>query len=107
MRVYIAGPYTKGDVVINVREAFLAADAVVALGHEPFIPHASHLWHLISPHEYEFWMERDMAWLEVCDALLRLPGESSGADREVSHMQSLGKPIYDSLGDLSQRWGRE
>ena len=30
MKVYIAGPYTKGDVAINVRNAIEAADRVLA-----------------------------------------------------------------------------
>jgi hypothetical protein len=83
MRVYVAGPYSKGDVVLNVRNAIAAADTLLAAGHTPFIPHLTHLWHLVSPKTYEEWLAIDLDWLKCCDALVRLPGESSGADREV------------------------
>lgn len=98
--VYVAGPYSNGDVGGNVREALLMGDMLVVIGCEVFIPHLSHLWHMIRPHDYEFWMERDMAWLKKCDALLRLPGESLGADREVQAAVELGIPVYLNLGDL-------
>jgi hypothetical protein len=100
MRVYVAGPYTKGDVVINVRKAIEAADQLAALGHYPFIPHLSHFWHLVAPHKYLFWIEQDLAWLNKCDALLRLPGESKGADLEVATARKLGLKVYTSIVDI-------
>lgn len=84
MKVYIAGPYTSGDVAVNVRRAIEAATVIAEAGHTPFVPHLSHFWHLVSPHSYEFWLEQDMAWLPVCEALVRLEGESNGADGEVA-----------------------
>ncbi|GAG05287.1 unnamed protein product, partial [marine sediment metagenome] len=33
-------------------------------------------------------------WLEVCDCVLRLPGESAGADLEVERAKELGIPVY-------------
>ena len=42
----------------------------------------------------------DLEWLEVFDCILRLPGESSGADNEVTYMLDLGKPVFWSIGDL-------
>lgn len=101
--VYIAGPYTKGDVAQNVRNAILAADRLAKAGYVPFIPHLTHFWHLLCPHEWEFWLEQDLHWLEACDCVLRLPGESIGADREVEHAQELGIPVYLSIGQLHDR----
>jgi hypothetical protein len=100
MRIYIAGPYTKGDVVLNVRSAVHAAAEVYANGHEYYIPHLSHLEHAILPRPYEYWLKHDMAWLEVCDAVLRLPGESKGADAEVARAIELGIPVYYSIEDI-------
>lgn len=100
IRVYIAGPYTKGNVNENVREAVLAADELVALGYLPFVPHLYHLWDLMQPHPYEHWMMLDMGWLRTCDVLLRLPGESSGADREVAEMRRLGRPVVHTHSEL-------
>jgi hypothetical protein len=80
MRVYITGPYSKGDVVINVRNAIRIADLLLAIGHHPFVPHLTHLWYLISPKPYEDWLAIDLVWLRQCECVLRIPGESSGAD---------------------------
>ena len=35
-----------------------------------------------------------------CDAMLRIPGESRGADLECELARSLGKPVYTSLDDI-------
>ena len=93
-RVYVAGPYTKGDVAINVRAAILAGDKLIQAGHAPFVPHLCHLWHLLCPHDWELWLIYDLQWLDVCDCLLRLPGESAGADLEVKRAKELGIPVY-------------
>lgn len=98
MRVYVAGPYTKGDVVINVRNAIQAAETLAMWGHTPFIPHLSHPWHTVAPHPWGFWMEQDIAWLRVCEAVLRIPGESTGADKETAEAERLSIPVYHSLG---------
>jgi hypothetical protein len=78
--VYVASPYTKGDVAVNVRNNIEAADRLAVAGFAPFVPLLTHFWHLLFPHPYEFWCKQDMDWLERCDAIVRLPGESSGAD---------------------------
>ena len=93
-RVYVAGPYTHGDVEANVREAIAASDMLLEAGYAPYCPHMSHFWHRQHPHDYETWMALDMAWLAQCDALIRLPGESPGADREVLFAQHHNIPVY-------------
>lgn len=100
IKVYIAGPYTKGDVVVNVRKAVEAAEEVVRLGFYPFIPHMTHLWHMIVPHNYDFWLDQDFVWLLSCDALLRIPGESSGADKEVALAKSQSIPVFDNVEEM-------
>ena len=94
MKVYIAGPYTKGDTAINVREAILAGDQIYSMGFIPFIPHLTHFWHIVCPRPYEQWLKLDIEWLLVCDAVLRLPGDSSGADAEVLLATNSGIPVY-------------
>ena len=98
--VYISGPYTKGDVSQNVRNACYAANEVLRIGHIPFVPHLTHLWHLITPKPYEEWLEIDFALIPKMDAMLRLPGESKGADREVELARSLGIPVYYSIREI-------
>lgn len=99
-KIYIAGPYTKGDVAENVRTAIYQGDYVAGLGHYPFIPHLSHFWHYLLLHDYEFWIKQDLMWLECCDAILRLKGESSGADAEVKRAIELGLTVYTSIFDI-------
>ncbi len=53
--IYVAGPYTGGDPVVNTRKAIEAGERLIALGFVPFIPHLTHLWHLISPHDIPMW----------------------------------------------------
>lgn len=98
MRVYIAGPYS-GDVSANVRDAVYYADAVVRLGHTPFVPHLCMLWDLISPHPYEDWTDYDLIWLEVCDTVLCI-GSSPGSDAEVAHAMDHNIPVYFTLSEL-------
>jgi nucleoside 2-deoxyribosyltransferase len=100
MKIYIAGPYSKGDVAENVRTAIHAGDYCAHFGHTPFIPHLTHFWHFLIHHEYEFWMQQDEAWLRECDAVLRLAGESAGADREVEIAKSLNMPIFYSVFEI-------
>lgn len=99
-RVYVAGPYTKGDVAVNVRNAIEAASGLLDFGFAPYLPHLTHFWHLYSPRQYEDWMRLDLAFLPLCDAVLRLPGESAGADRETAEAERLGIPIFGSVSDL-------
>lgn len=107
IKVYIAGPYTKGDVAANVRAAIDAGIAVGDLGACPYIPHMCHFMHLIHPREYEYWMALDMRWLEECDCIIRLPGEAEGADREVTAAIARGLPFFTSVKDFRQSvfWG--
>lgn len=100
MKVFIAGPYTLGDVAANVRNACLAAERIREAGHLPFVPLLCHLWHLVSPHDYGYWMGMDAEWLAECDILLRLPGESAGADSEVELCDRLGIPVVHSVEEL-------
>lgn len=106
MRVYIAGPYTKGDVAINCRMAFEAWHVLADAGFFPFCPHLTHFLHLHNPRPYADWIEQDLAWLEVCHALIRLPGESKGADGEVCRAVALGIPVYLSISDFFNAWNK-
>ena len=98
--VYVAGPISKGDMFLNVRAGVLAGEELRAAGFHPFVPHLSALWQMIYPVDYEGWMRLDFAWVERCDALLRLPGESSGADREVAHAEAHGVPVFYDVAAL-------
>jgi hypothetical protein len=102
--VYIAGPYTNGDVAQNVAAAVSAANAIARLGAFPYIPHLCHFWHLMYAQPYSYWMTLDMAWLEQCDILYRLPGYSEGADQEIQRAMQLQIPVvYASFPRLQDK----
>jgi hypothetical protein len=88
-------------VVLNVRKAIEVGEEIAKRGHVPFIPHLTMLWHILYPHtDIEFWYNYDNEWLKSCDALFRIPGESTGAEDEVRLARRLGFPIYHDLVDL-------
>lgn len=97
--VYIAGPYTNPDPVSNTRAAIRAGDDLLDVC-VPVVPHLSLLWHLVCPHDIEHWYEYDLAILARCDALLRLPGASSGADNEVAFAVENRLPVFMSVDAL-------
>ena len=47
-------------------------------------------------------MELDIEWLSVCDALLRLPGNSSGAEAEVEFARSNSIPVFYNINQLKE-----
>lgn len=70
------------------------------LGYYPIAPLLSHYIDERHPAGYERWMEWCLAMVGACDVVLRLPGESAGADREVSEAQRLGKLVVYSIDEL-------
>lgn len=97
--VYVAGPYT-GNEEENVATALRAATVLLGAGLYPYVPHLSHYWEAQYAHHYEVWMELDFGWVRRCDAVLRLPGASKGADREVELARSLGLPVFALVSEV-------
>lgn len=102
MKVYVAGPYTKPDQCENTHAAIMAGNRIFDAGHIPFVPHLTHLWHTVTPRPHGDWLKMDLAFLACCDVVLRLPGESSGADIEVAEAVRLGIPVYFGLDNLME-----
>jgi hypothetical protein len=99
--IYIAGPYTKGDPVENTRNATAVGKHIYArTGAGVIIPHLSLLAHMAFPEPPDFWYGFDLAILSHCTHLLRLPGESWGADQEVKRAHELGIPVFLDMGKL-------
>jgi len=93
--VYVAAPYTRPDPVLNTHQLIGEVDAIVDEGVvTPIAPHLTLLWHLVKPRPLDFWYAYDLATLARCDAVLRLPGESTGADREVEFAKSRSIPVF-------------
>lgn len=105
--VYVAGPISS-DPLLGTRNAILAAAQLRSVGLGFVVPHLACLFQMVSPQPYESWMGLDLALIERCDALLRLPGESSGADREVAHAHAFGVPVYRDIGHcINELAGRD
>tara|TARA_R110000737_G_scaffold352968_2_gene401422 strand:+ start:2257 stop:2601 length:345 start_codon:yes stop_codon:yes gene_type:complete len=100
LKVFISSPYTKGDQGENVRIQMDMFKVLYEEGFMPFAPLLYHFQHEVHPMSYEEWMEIDFAWIESCDVVLRLPGESEGADREVFHAYKCELPVVNSLEGL-------
>ena len=94
IRVYIASPYSTGNQADNVRRSMVAFQHLAEYGFAPFAPLLSHFQHLYFPRPYESWLDMDMEWLRQCDVLVRLPGDSSGADKEIADALRCNIPVY-------------
>jgi len=103
--IYIAGPYTYPDPVRNTHRVIKVADDLIDNGFVPYIPHLTLLWHIVSPRQPGFWYDYDYHLLKRCDAVLRIPGASMGADNEVKLAREHGIPVFESMEALnSSKW---
>src|SRR4051794_28243832 len=96
--VYVAGPYSHDDPVLNTNRVISFASELVDEGLvTPVVPHLTLLWHIVRPRPLEFWYAYDVALLRRCDALFRLSGASTGADMEVEYANEHGLPVFTDL----------
>jgi hypothetical protein len=114
MLILIAGPYASGTdgnpelMARNLKRLEEAAWPIFQAGHVPMIGEWVALPVLDSagasgptdPLAAEVMYPTAERLLQHCDAVLRLPGESRGADQDVAIAQSRGIPVYDSLDEV-------
>jgi hypothetical protein len=94
LAIYVSGPYNLDPVQCTAR-AIDVGQVLLHAGHAPFVPHLSHYWETLHhPNDYEFWMQIDLEWVRRSDVIVRVPGQSSGADREVELARELGIPVF-------------
>jgi len=112
--VLIAGPYrsgTGGDpdrIAANLDRLEQASWPVFAAGHIPMIGEWVALPVLASagasgpldPLASQVMYPTARRLLEHCSAVLRLPGESTGADQDVAIAQERGLPVYYDLREV-------
>lgn len=130
-RVYIACPISRPDTPeglrSNVKQADAAMLSLMRLGFSPFNPALSvYAGGLCDPPlfslktfafadrkangefqtlSHQDWLDMDFAWVAVSDAVLRLPGDSTGADMETAFATERGIPVYFSIEDLKSHFG--
>ena len=98
---YTAGPYVHPDCVENTNKTIHVAEELEATGLiTAYVPHLSLLWHLVVPHDADFWYDYDLSILNRCDCLYRIPGKSSGADNEEAFATEHKIPIFSDLDEL-------
>lgn len=104
--VYLAGPYTHPDPVVNTHRAIVtAAHLMVDAPLTVVVPHLTMLWHLVHPQPLDWWYSYDLALLARCDALLRIEGASTGADAEVEFAHLRGIPVLHGV-EAARGWAR-
>jgi hypothetical protein len=112
--ILIAGPYrsgTGGDPAAIARNLATLEEAVAPLyrlGHVPMIGEwvALPVLRGLDDEEKEkadAMYETASRLLQHCDAVLRLPGDSVGADTDVRIAQERGLPIYYSVDEIPPR----
>jgi hypothetical protein len=114
LMILIAGPYksgTDGDtaaMAANLRRLEQAAWPVFERGHVPMIGEWVALPVLESmgadgptdPRAEKILYPTAERLLQHCDAVLRLPGESRGADNDVAIARRRGLPVYTSVDEI-------
>ena len=93
--VYISGPISKGDRADHITRAVEAFRWLIELGYAPLCPQLSIYaedWHACE-FSHETWMEVDLAWLAHAEIVIRLEGESVGADIEVEAALARGARV--------------
>jgi hypothetical protein len=114
MMILIAGPYRSGTnddpsrMAENLARLEEAAWPIFAAGHVPMIGEWVALPVLRSAGEPDpagplaarVMYPTARRLLEHCDAVLRLPGESTGADQDVAIAQERGLPVYYDLDEI-------
>lgn len=99
-KVYIASSYSIGDQARNIRISMDMANLLFKNEFIPFMPLLSHFYHMVYPRKYNEWLDYDFTWVESCDCVLRLKGESKGADLEVEHAKINGIPVFYSIEEI-------
>jgi hypothetical protein len=112
--ILIAGPYRSGTgddpelLAANLHRLEVAAWPIFQAGHVPMIGEWVALPVLRSAGATgvgdalaeQVLYPTAQRLLQHCDAVLRLPGDSTGADQDVAIAQHLGLPVYHELGDI-------
>ncbi|MER5618586.1 DUF4406 domain-containing protein [Streptomyces sp. NEAU-S7GS2] len=120
MLILIAGPYrsgTNGDpqaMAANLARLEAAAWPIFAAGHLPMIGewvalpvlHSAGAGPTHSLADQVLYPTADRL-LAHCDAVLRLPGDSTGADQDVATAHRRGLPVYHDLNEIPQRIPQE
>ena len=116
MLILIAGPYRSGTgddpalMARNLARLEEAAWPIFQAGHVPMIGewvalpvlHGAGATSVADPLAEQVLYPTAERLLQHCDAVLRLPGESRGADQDVAIARERGIPVYFSLEEIPE-----
>jgi hypothetical protein len=114
MLILIAGPYRSGTgddpglMAANLARLEEAAWPVFRSGHVPMIGEwvalpvlrSARAGGVLDSLAEQVMYPTAQRLLEHCDAVLRLPGESTGADQDVAIARERGLPVYARVEDI-------
>ena len=100
--IYISGPISKGSWQGNYEQAEIAMRELIERGYSPINPMMTMKMDDAEDITHATWMAIDLPQVRVSAAVLRLPGESIGADTETSHASLYGIPVFFSIDELDQ-----
>ncbi|KKM03386.1 hypothetical protein LCGC14_1774980 [marine sediment metagenome] len=103
-KIYISGPITPRDgntVLGNVNNAVVAARELYTAGFAPLCPHLSVFMDLDQELSWGEFMKMDKPWVLASDAVLRLEGESKGADLEERWANKAGIPVFRAVETIA------
>ena len=108
-RIYISGPISIGDRDSNFNQAEEAHLSLARAGFAPLNPMLTMKLKFAfdGTFEHEDWMEMDIPWLLCADAVLRLPGDSVGADMEVEAAKEADIPVFLSVYEIIWYFAKE
>ena len=105
-KVYLAGPLNAKDAVGYIKNVSIMAgwDEELRLnGYAVYNPSLDLITGIYSGEmEYDDYLKSNMAWIEVADCVLLVPGweDSKGANIEKEYANKLGKPVFETVDDL-------
>jgi len=106
-KVYISGPISIGNQLVNLNQSFQAHKALIDAGFAPLNPILTMLVPWANDVSRDVWMEADLPWVAASDAVFRIPGESEGADTEVKYAYENGIPVFTNIQDLKDHFHAE
>lgn len=101
-RIYLSGPISLGPKGHNLGQFLDVHEKLMHAGYAPLNPGLTMLLPFQADVRHAEWLASDLPWVEVSDAVLRLPGDSRGADQECAHAARCGIPIYHSFEEVLQ-----
>lgn len=100
MYVYVAGETSKPDPKVAAEFLVALSESLFFEGHTPFIPNTHAFWAHVVELSFEQQLQWRLAWLQKCDAMVILPGESPFLDREVAMAMELNIPVYFAINEV-------